>query len=219
MFLPLVPTRPNSPSRFTEPASMIVSNDAQKVLFTPRFLPITGIYNDYGSLEHIRRDVNVEYIEDYFGITIDEFMEQVSRNWCGDKEIKCKTDEKTRELQHLSGMFENNIIVERMVKKFPDGETRKDLRFDIKENRELLAMDYEYGSKILTVKGWRHLMYALEPVFNKLLFKHLCFDNIMFRTNNMYMPVMSGPQCGDYHISWALANATKCGLDGRQYRI
>jgi len=91
-----------------EPASMIVSNEGSCAYYTPRFLPIVGKYNDYGSLENIKRDANIEYIENYFGITIEQFMEQVTRNWCHDKpKFECRTDELEEELLGLSGMFEH----------------------------------------------------------------------------------------------------------------
>ena len=100
-----------------EPASMIVSNEGACVYYMPRFLPIIGEYNDYGSLKNIKRDANVEYIEKYFGITIEQFMEQVTRNWCNDNlKLRCHTDELEEELLGLSGMFEHYDVYEAGVK-------------------------------------------------------------------------------------------------------
>lgn len=43
--------------------------------YVPATLPIFGVYNDYGGMEDIVRDDNVELIEKHLGITIDEFIE------------------------------------------------------------------------------------------------------------------------------------------------
>lgn len=48
--------------------------------FTPLTLPIHGIYNDYGSVENIKRTKNVEIIEKFFGKDIDTIFEEVSRH-------------------------------------------------------------------------------------------------------------------------------------------
>jgi hypothetical protein len=37
-------------------------------------LPIFGVYNDYGGLEHIEEDDNTRLIEEHLGITIEEFV-------------------------------------------------------------------------------------------------------------------------------------------------
>lgn len=98
-----------------EPMSMIVSNEGTCAFYAPRFLPIFGQYNDYGSLENIERDMNVEYIEQYFGLSIEQIMEQVTRNWCGEKKVIAKDDWRTEELQSLSGMFEHYEFYKKMV--------------------------------------------------------------------------------------------------------
>ncbi len=42
--------------------------------YQPATLPIFGQYNDYGSMEDIIEDDNTKLIEEYFGVTIDEFV-------------------------------------------------------------------------------------------------------------------------------------------------
>lgn len=43
--------------------------------YQPATLPIFGKYNDYGGMENIEVNNNTKFIEEYFGVTIDEFVE------------------------------------------------------------------------------------------------------------------------------------------------
>lgn len=123
VFIPLMPNSMNYRLKKEEqegsvslnPSSMLVSNDGASFLYCPVFLPIKGEYNDYGSLENIERDSNVEFIEKLFGITIEQFMEQVTRNWCGDDNQFCDDPEKEKILKSLSGMFELQKVYDDMV--------------------------------------------------------------------------------------------------------
>ena len=51
--------------------------------FTPIALPIFGKYNDYGSIEDIERDANVESIEKYFGLEIEKIIDLVDDGMIG----------------------------------------------------------------------------------------------------------------------------------------
>lgn len=44
-------------------------------IFTPIALPIFGKYNDYGTIDDIKRDSNTELIEKITGVTIEEFID------------------------------------------------------------------------------------------------------------------------------------------------
>lgn len=98
------------------PETMIVSNEAARCLYEPRFLAIKGEYNDYGSIENIERDANVEYIEEYFGIDIDTFMVGVTRNFAKDSMPEGMDINKAVELSRLSGMFEHRQVYDDLVK-------------------------------------------------------------------------------------------------------
>lgn len=43
--------------------------------YQPATLPIFGVYNDYGGMENIEVNSNTKFIEEHFGVTIDEFVE------------------------------------------------------------------------------------------------------------------------------------------------
>lgn len=51
--------------------------------FTPICLPIYGTYNDYGVIENIVRDKNIEYIESKFGYTIEDIIESIDNKLAG----------------------------------------------------------------------------------------------------------------------------------------
>ncbi len=115
-FIPLFPKpggyKPNQSIKevILKPMSMIVSSDGASSLYDPFSLPIFGEYNDYGSLENIERNSTVEEIERFFNITIDQFMEVVTRNWCEDKTKKLKNLNNKEILQSMSGCFINKEV-------------------------------------------------------------------------------------------------------------
>lgn len=95
--------------------SQIVSNDGSECLFVPFCLPIIGRYNDYGSLEEIENDDNTKSIEAFFECSIEQFMEQVTRNWCNEENFQCLNPIKDMLLKSLSGMFEHFEIYRALV--------------------------------------------------------------------------------------------------------
>jgi hypothetical protein len=119
VFIPLLPTRycyNGEGSVEMHPQTMIVSNDGASAYYSPRFLPIVGEYNDYGTLENIERDDNVEYIEQYFEMSIDDFMSVITCSIDLDfRERKKLGEKKTKELQSLSGMFEVYDVYKKMI--------------------------------------------------------------------------------------------------------
>jgi hypothetical protein len=65
--------------------AFIVTNEGPKGTFVPFTLPIFGDYDDYGSIENIQRDCNVETIEKFFNCKIEVFQNAVCRPFDGDK--------------------------------------------------------------------------------------------------------------------------------------
>lgn len=70
---------PNAES-FSEHLNMIVSNDGCQAFFSPFGFPIHGTYEDYGYIRNIKRDKNVEMLEEYFGVDIESIIENIGRD-------------------------------------------------------------------------------------------------------------------------------------------
>ncbi|HPZ23821.1 MAG TPA: hypothetical protein PLC25_03170 [Bacilli bacterium] len=75
---------------FKEHLNMIVSNDGAQAFFSPFGFPIHGVYDDYGYITNIKRDRNVEMIEEYFGLDIDSILQNIGRERDTPKNIKHK---------------------------------------------------------------------------------------------------------------------------------
>lgn len=124
------------------PSTMLVSNDGAEQFFSPRFLPIRGEYDDYGSVEEVVRDANVEYIEEYFGITIEQFFDHITRNWCNDDKTDCRTEALTTELSQMSGMFELAEVYDTMLAGEKASDSVVDSEYIGKDNLELVGFEY-----------------------------------------------------------------------------
>jgi len=68
---------PNYSTDLKEHLGMIVSNDGAQAFFAPFGFPIHGRYYDYGGIEDIQRDRNVEMLEDFFNLPIDQIISNV----------------------------------------------------------------------------------------------------------------------------------------------
>ena len=80
---------PNAES-FSEHLNMIVSNDGCQAFFSPFGFTIHGIYDDYGYITNIKRDKNVEMLEEYFGVDIESILQGIGREGDAHKDIKHK---------------------------------------------------------------------------------------------------------------------------------
>lgn len=120
---------PNYSTDFKEHLGMIVSNDGSQCFFAPFGFPIHGRYYDYGGIEDIQRDKNVEILEDFFNLSIDDIISNVGddrwhrysddKNWkiigkdggeIKNQEILLKlgmTYIRTEVLEHLQNGWEN----------------------------------------------------------------------------------------------------------------
>src|SRR5206468_2215799 len=56
---------------------MIVSNDGCQAFFSPFAFPIHGVYDDYGYIDEIIRDKNVEMLEDFFNLSIESIIANI----------------------------------------------------------------------------------------------------------------------------------------------
>lgn len=68
--------------------NMIVSNDGSQAFFSPFGFPIHGEYYDYGRIENIQRDKNVQMLEEFFGISIEDILDNIGDSRSIPKDIK-----------------------------------------------------------------------------------------------------------------------------------
>lgn len=62
-----------------EHKNLICTNDGAQAFFAPFGFPIHGEYYDYGYIDEIKRDRNVEQIEEFFGANIDDIIKHIGR--------------------------------------------------------------------------------------------------------------------------------------------
>ena len=79
---------PGYSTDYSEHMSGICSNEGAQAFFSPFGFPIHGRYDDYGHLKDIQRDKNVELLEEFFGITINQIIENVGDGRSVPKETK-----------------------------------------------------------------------------------------------------------------------------------
>lgn len=191
--------------------------------YSPVTLPIFGSYDDYGGVEDIKRDANVELIEAYF----DEKTEDICGFRSGNVKPVC------------SGMFIHREIFDTLVKKCSQvDEWGKD---NIKDGGKDFLSDYfdkfveiirkakkfheEYlkmsviNTRIdwtLWMSGESHNMFNFRDYnkfrkiyfpqiengkFKKELIQFMMFESGMFAVNRFYFPAMNGYQCGNHYAS------------------
>lgn len=80
---------PNAES-LSEHLNMIVSNDGCQAFFSPFGFPIHGTYDDYGYIDNIKRDENVEMLEEYFGVDIQSILRGIGNQRDTPENIKHK---------------------------------------------------------------------------------------------------------------------------------
>ena len=74
VFIPLVASTTNKNNMLSIPRQFVVNpND----FFNPLCLPIRGEYNDYGNIENVIRDDNLDLIENFLGFSIEELIDYI----------------------------------------------------------------------------------------------------------------------------------------------
>ena len=99
LLVPKYNTKQYSSLSFEEHTNIICSNDGAQAFFSPFGFPIRGRYDDYGHLHDIRRDTNVEQLEEFFGIPIEDIINNIGR--VREDDLK---DMKNREMYISLGM-------------------------------------------------------------------------------------------------------------------
>ena len=102
----LIPLKQHE-DKFNMSGANIVSNYGPMEFFIPYTLPIVGEYDDYGSLENIKKIPATKALERHFGFPIEELVEHIT----GDPKPK---------VPELSGMFVHKTIYDALAEGFPD---------------------------------------------------------------------------------------------------
>lgn len=85
-------------------------------IFTPVLLPIFGEYDDYGKIEEVERDVNVKYIEAFFGVDIDYLIEAVDDRMVGRYNSDSYKVNKNEEIfKSLAFCLEHRLVYDNMA--------------------------------------------------------------------------------------------------------
>lgn len=209
-------------------------------VYVPITLPINGQYNEYGGIDNIVRDKNVEIIEQHFGTTIEEFVdldkqpELVDSGMFIHKEIYdhfIQRDKEEREF--FSQQFDRKrelIVLERELqdayfkiafKDSADKEFRMKAMsawIDVKEERNSFSTTQYPGFSDF------YKMYAKaieEGEIKETFINFKMLELAMTATNSHYSPTMCGYQHGDDEASQELYRTAHQIIDQRlcEYEI
>lgn len=200
------------------PHTHIITNDGSFTLYRIAAFPIWGKYNDYGELQDIVRDDNVLALEKFFGTSIEVIATVIARGVddANPDELKKMDPEKLKLLTSLSGTWMAKDIYDGMAASMKLRPSSGDNEF--KEARDYekglgkiidKEMKFDFGMHIYNILGRKFYGKVFWIIYRDSLgTKRNWLDNagdkfksvywMMYATNRMFLPVISGPQCGDY---------------------
>ena len=106
LIVPKYDTEEYSSLSLKEHMRCICSNEGAQEFFSPFGFPIHGKYSDCGELQNIQRDKNVEMLEEFFGITIDDII----ANAGDDRDIPNETKNKEIFLKLGKTFFRTDVL-------------------------------------------------------------------------------------------------------------
>lgn len=109
--------------------------------YAPVTMPIFGTYDDYGGLEDIEKDVNLEIIEKYFDISFDRptYYDKSNKRIRGTEDFKSPV---------TSGMFIHRKIFNTMIRDIQIDEWGKYGGWAAPNRPEVISKYFEYHEKI-----------------------------------------------------------------------
>lgn len=133
--------------------------------FIPATLPIFGEYNDYGGIENIIRDENVEMIEQYFGCKIEEFCDFLTdgRKDYNDTYSDWHGKEHLKPLESYTYMWVDRKVWDFMRNHHPRSYGRSG-DFDMGNPTILKALGFEYVGKTKDKRYTDHYRYEKNGV-------------------------------------------------------
>lgn len=212
---------------FTNPINSIKEEYERTVLCgpcdkcLPLTLPIVGYYDDYGGIEYIEKNENTEIIEEYFGISIEEFIQSVLYNSYEKVKDKNKRDilEKVYFMYVLYDVYEYSCYNFRTLSYTKETEIIRKFRSDIKNCNEDISL-YSSCKKYYNNKDFYDLVltsmkYKIENIlpFNcgrGFQYSNENFINIYLRTvfdgKNFHLPsdFMFKEYVDFYYFMWSM---------------
>lgn len=206
----------------------IISNSGSMALYTLLTLPIFGKYNDYGSMRDIVMDENTNLIETYLKQYDFNSIQSFVDILCMDG--LCRVSE-----QNITGMFVLREVYENMISdikmEYDKIVTREEygLSFD-----KLIKMGEQDSDRYIYDTYMKHGGFSFggfdaDKISYDIYFKHITnpyikerfidlamFNLMMFYTNSLFMPQISGSQSGNYYAHKQLA---KLSLDISNKRL
>ena len=201
------------------PGSNLISNEGAFTLYRACAFPIWGKYNDYGRLEDIQEDNNTKALETYFGTSIGVIEGTVAIGASHMEEyLKSVPKDKLKILKSLSGMWVSRRVYESMSKICRERTNEFD------EAREMIKKISAIVDKGVSADFMDFFYYGMDRKFYDILFWKIYKDSldtkknwmdkqnnyfrsvywVMFATNRLFMPTVSGPQHGGYEMEFEM---------------
>lgn len=116
--------------------------------FTPIALPIFGKYNDYGTIEDIERDLNVEMIEKFFNMKIDELIRLVDDEVIANRYVSEEKHEQYKGLVEKIWNLQSDFIINSEFEMVYDLTFTIDHRFVYDTIKNLWSFPYNIEKSI-----------------------------------------------------------------------
>lgn len=154
------------PNVTIEPSTSIISNDMSRAFYDVRFLPIVGFYDSYGRIENIEKNDNTKYIEQYFGISIERFIDIITTFYLKEDEIEDVSEYKRKEILAISGMFEHYDVFHDMVKEGKNSNNAYENMYLTVELLEIIGFECQ---KDVNTNDSRYSMLYTHPNFDNYI--------------------------------------------------
>ena len=186
-------------------------------LFKPIFLPIFGNYDDYGRIEYVKDTESVKFIEDFFGMTIDDIINDVDDNAVGrgSKKTAPKNDET---FQKMTYGLEHKSYYDKMVAEFKPNKMTDSILSDIKRSGRETRMDGKGFSdddfgKFLAERTGIEYVHPLDKLIEKVgeepVLSMYAFNIAMMVLNSKYFPSNYGNQSQDFALHYKLLTLSR----------
>ena len=182
-------------------------------LFIPMFLPVFGNYDDYGRIEYVKETNSTKFIEEFFGMPIDDVIRDVDDNAVG--RGKKKESPKNNEIfQKLTFGLEHKSVYDKMVSEFKHDKLTPSILQEIKRSGRELKMngagfsdDDFLGKYLAKEQGIEYvdpINKFIEYVGEDSILSMYAFATSMHVLNSKYFPSNYGSQSQDFALHYKL---------------